>query len=43
MNYVEIDDPENAGSFFSEVQCALKHDPARRIVVTEPGDQANAG
>ncbi|KQN07630.1 cryptochrome/photolyase family protein [Sphingomonas sp. Leaf25] len=38
VDYVTLDDPDNAGSFTGEVARAIgRHDPAR-IVVTEPGE-----
>ncbi len=38
VDYVTLDDPDNAGSFTGEVVRAVtRHDPAR-IIVTEPGE-----
>ncbi len=38
VDYVRLDDPENTGSFTSEVARALARHRARRLVLTEPGE-----
>lgn len=38
VDYVKLDDPENAGSFTSEVERAAARIPPEKIVVTEPGE-----
>jgi deoxyribodipyrimidine photolyase-related protein len=38
VDYVELDDPKNTGSFTSEVARAVKRHKPARVVVTEPGE-----
>ncbi|HSM42214.1 MAG TPA: cryptochrome/photolyase family protein, partial [Afifellaceae bacterium] len=38
VDYVAIDDPDNAGSFTGELERAIGHLGPERIVVTEPGE-----
>lgn len=38
VDYVELDDPQNTGSFRGEVERALKRHDAERIVITHPGE-----
>ena len=38
VDYVQLDDPANTGSFTSEVQRALSRHQATRLVLTEPGE-----
>jgi deoxyribodipyrimidine photolyase-related protein len=38
VDYVKLDDPENTGSFTSEIQRALTRHQAQRLVLTEPGE-----
>lgn len=38
VDYVKLDDPENAGSFTGELERAVARHRPRRIVATEPGE-----
>ena len=38
VDYVKLDDPDNAGSFTSEVARAIARHKISRIIVTEPGE-----
>ncbi|MEM1399811.1 MAG: cryptochrome/photolyase family protein [Pseudomonadota bacterium] len=38
VDYVALDDPQNAGSFTAEIERAIKRFGPTKIVVTEPGE-----